>query len=95
MTDSNSNGRHGRADILRCTSTGAFAVLGLFLLCWLAVALGMPLSATHGFVALFTTQLAGSVDALWMGGLWTFLAGGVTGALVAHCYNLAGRVLNR
>ena len=87
--------RHGRADVLRCTSTGAFATLWLFLLCWAATALGMPWGATHAFAALFTMQPAGSVDALWTGSLWAFIAGGVAGALVAHCYNLAGRVLGR
>ena len=55
----------------------------------------MPLGATHAFAALFTMQPAGSADALWMGGLWAFIAGGVAGMLVAHCYNLAGRVLGR
>ena len=84
-----------RADIIRCASTGAFSTLGLFLLCWAAVALGMPLSANHGFVALFTMQPAGSFDALWTGALWAFLAGGVAGAMIAHCFNLAGRIFGR
>jgi len=95
MTDAVPTARLGRADILRCTSTGAFATLLLFLLCWATVALGTPLSVSHRFVALFTMQPMGSVDALWMGGSWAFLAGGVAGALIAHCYNLAGRVLGR
>lgn len=95
MTDTSSTMRHGKADVIRCISTGAFATLGLFLLCWAAVALGMPLSATHGFVALFTMQAAGSIAALWTGALWAFLFGGIAGALVAHCFNLAGRVLGR
>ena len=69
----------GRADIIRCASTGAFSTLGLFLLCWAAVALGMPLSANHGFIALFTMQPAGSISALWTGALWAFLAGGIAG----------------
>ncbi len=84
-----------RADAIRCTSTGAFATLGLFLLCWIFVALDMPLSASHGFVALFTVKPMASVEALWTGGLWAFVTGGVAGALVAHCYNLAGRLLGR
>jgi hypothetical protein len=55
----------------------------------------MPLSATHGFVGLFTMQPVGTTNALWTGALWAFLAGGVAGAIIAHCYNLAGRILGR
>ena len=96
MTEATPSVRHGaRADVLRCTSTGAFATLWLFVLCWIAIALGTPVGATHAFAALFTMQPAGSVTALWTGGLWAFIAGGVAGLLVAHCYNLAGRVLGR
>ena len=95
MTEAIPTVRHSRADVLRFTSTGAFATFWLFVLCWATTALGMPLSATHAFVGLFTMQPSGSVNALWMGGLWAFIAGGVAGALVAHCYNLAGRVLGR
>jgi hypothetical protein len=93
MTDSRPAA--GRADAIRCTSTGAFATLGMFALCWILVLLGMPLSATHGFVGLFTMQPVGTTNALWTGALWAFLAGGVAGAIIAHCYNLAGRILGR
>ena len=95
MTDSIARDGLGMREVLRGTSTGAFSTLGLFLLCWATVPLGMPLSATHAFVALFTMQPAGSADALWMGGLWAFLAGGVGGALITHCYHLGGRVFIR
>lgn len=95
MADSIPSVRDGRADVLRCTSTGAFATFWLFVLCWIAIALGTPLGATHAFAALFTMERAGSFDALWMGGLWAFIAGGVAGVLIAHCYNLAGRALGR
>ena len=95
MTEAISTVHRSRADAVRCTSTGAFATLWLFVLYWLAIALGVPLGATHAFAALFTIQPAGSFDALWMGGLWAFIAGGVAGLLVAHCFNLAGRVLGR
>ena len=95
MANSSAAVQPGRADIMRCVSTGAFSTLGLFVLCWAAVALGMPLSTNHGFVALFTMQPAGSIDALWTGALWAFLAGGVAGAMIAHCFNLAGRIFGR
>ena len=45
------------------------------------------------FVGLFTTQPAGSAAALWTGGVCAFVVGGIFGALISHCYNLAGRVL--
>ena len=95
MTDAISIARAVRADVICCISAGAFSTLGLFLLCWIAGALGMPISATHGFVALFTMEPAESIKALWTGTLWAFIAGGVSGAFIAHCYNLAGRVLGR
>jgi hypothetical protein len=83
----------GRLDIVRCASTGAFAILLVFLLCWVATALGTPLA--HSFISLFTVQPVGSTEALWMGGVCAFIFGGVTGGLVAHFYNLAGRLLGR
>ena len=92
MTQSIPRARLSMRDVLRGASTGAFATLGLFLLCWVTVPLGMPLSSTHSFVALFTMQPVGSMSALWMGGLWAFFAGGVAGAMISHCYNLAGRM---
>lgn len=95
MTEVTSPAHSGQADVIRFISTGAFGTLGLFLLCWAATALGMPLGTTHAFVALFTMQPVESIEALWMGGLWAFVAGGVAGAIIAHCYNLAGRVLGR
>lgn len=83
----------GRLGIVRCASTGAFVTLLMFLLCWVTTALGTPLA--HSFISLFTVQPVASTDALWMGSLSAFIFGGVTGGLVAHCYNLAGRFLGR
>ena len=82
-----------RLDIVRCASTGAFATLLIFLLCWVTTALHAPLA--HSFISLFTLQPVGSTDALWMGSLSAFIFGGVAGGFVAHCYNLAGRFLGR
>jgi hypothetical protein len=80
-----------RADFRRLAATGAFSTLGLFLLCWVPAALGAGF--THGFIGLFTIQPVGSTDALWMGGLSAFAFGGIGGAIISHCYNLAGRML--
>ena len=75
----------------RSASTGAFSTLIVFALCWAGAALALPLAFSHNFVGLFTLQPAGSMNALLIGGLLGFLTGGIAGAIIAHCYNLAGR----
>ncbi|MBB3873056.1 hypothetical protein [Brevundimonas mediterranea] len=84
-----------RLRVLRVASTGAFATLWLFVLGWIWAALSLP--GADAFVGLFTTQLTdqsvGSVAALGIGSLCAFVVGGIFGVLIAHCYNLAGRVL--
>ena len=77
---------------VRSASTGAFSTLIIFALCWVGVALGFPLTLSHAFVGLFTLEAVGSLNALLIGGLSAFLAGGIGGAIIAHCYNLAGRL---
>ena len=76
---------------IRSTSTGAFSTLLLFLRCWLAVLIATPVVFSHAFLGLFTTLPDGSAQSLWVGGLTAFVAGGVAGLIIAHCYNLAGR----
>lgn len=93
MTATTTTPKGSKLDVLRSVSTGAFATLLLFLLCWVATALGTPLA--HSFISLFTVQPVGSTDALWMGSLSAFIFGGIAGGFVAHCYNLAGRFLGR
>ena len=75
----------------RSVSTGAFSTLMLFALCWLGVFIGLPLVLSHAFIGLFTVEPAGSLSSLLIGGLSAFLSGGLAGAIIAHCYNLAGR----
>jgi hypothetical protein len=75
----------------RCASTGAFSTLSLFVLCWLGLAIGLPVALSHAFVSIFTLEPAGSLSSLWIGSLSAFVSGGVAGAIIAHCYNLAGR----
>lgn len=77
-------------DVARSASTGAFATLILFALCWAAAAAG--LMGSHALISLFTLKAAGSTTALLEGGLWAWLGGGIGGMLVAHCYNLSGRI---
>jgi hypothetical protein len=80
-----------RLNYYRSVSTGAFSTLIIFALCWAGVALGLPLILPHGLVSLFTLEPVGSVNALLIGGGFAFLAGGIAGTIIAHCYNLAGR----
>lgn len=80
-----------RLDVLRVAMTGGFATLNLFLLGWAWAALTLP--GADAFLGLFTIQPVGSVAALLIGGLCALLVGGVFGALIAHCYNLAGWAL--
>ena len=80
-----------RLNYYRSVSTGAFSTLIIFALCWAGVALGLPLTLPHGLVSLFTLEPVGSVNALLIGGGFAFLAGGIAGAVITHCYNLAGR----
>jgi len=78
---------------LRSASTGAFSALILFELCWVGVLIGTPFVLSHSFISLFTTALPiGSVQSLLIGGLTAFATGGIAGAIIAHCYNLSGRV---
>ena len=97
MTETIGASHETRLSVLRVASTGAFATLWLFLLAWGWPALNLP--GADAFLGLFTAQLTpqpvDSVAALGIGSLCAFVVGGVSGAIIAHCYNLAGRVLGR
>ena len=77
---------------LRSASTGAFSTLIFFVLCWVGLLVVTPSVFSHAFIGLFTTLPIGSVQSFLVGGLTAFVAGGIAGAIIAHCYNLAGRV---
>ena len=85
-------GSRATLSVARSASTGAFATLILFALCWAAAAAGLV--GSHALIGLFTLKVAGSAAALLEGGLWAWLGGGVAGALIAHCYNLSGRIFD-
>ena len=78
--------------VARSASTGAFASLIVFTLCWAAAAAGLV--GSHALIGLFTLKAAGSTAALLEGGLWAWLGGGIGGILIAHCYNLSGRIFD-
>ena len=79
----------GRLSGIRCAATGAVALGGVFLLCWLGAAAGW-VGASHMFVALFTIASAGSAAALAVGLCWSIGFGALGGALIALAYNALG-----
>jgi hypothetical protein len=83
--------------VVRSASAGAFATLIFFTLGWAWAAVGLP--GSDVFLGMFTHQLptrpAASGITLVIGGFCAFLVGGIYGALIAHCYNLAGRLFGR
>jgi hypothetical protein len=70
----------------RCILTGAVALAALFALCWLGTAAGLT-GSSHMFVSLFTLAPIASAAALGSGLCWSFVFGGVSGALIAFAYN--------
>ena len=66
----------------------AAALVVLFVLCWL-VAAGMPnvVSASHGWIRLFTTSPEGSGRALIEGVVWSIVFGSIIAAVMVPIYN--------
>ena len=74
--------------------TGAIAAALVFFLCWLGTFVPFS-SPTHVYIALFTPAAVGSIEALMGGVIWSFLFGGLSGALVAGTYNLLAPLEHR
>ena len=64
------------------------ALVVLFVLCWL-VAAGVPslVSASHGWIRLFTTAPEGSGRALIEGIVWSIVFGWIIAAVMVPIYN--------
>lgn len=75
--------------VLRLALTGAITAAVVFFLCWLGTFVPF-LSPTHAYLALFTPAEIGSGEALTEGLCWSFLFGGLSGAVLAVVYNLLG-----
>ncbi len=83
-----------RLSLPRFALTGALTALILFVLCWLASQVGnLPL--THMWIGLFTPDPLSSSSALITGGLSSFGAGAVLGAVIAIIYNALGSLERR
>ena len=66
----------------------AAALVALFVLCWI-VAVGMPslVSASHGWIRLFSTAPEGSARALIEGVIWSIVFGWIIAAVMVPIYN--------
>ncbi len=78
-----------RLSVNRLAMTGALSTALLFVLCWVAGALGFI--GSHAFIALFTMAPVLSVTALCIGMLSAAVFGGVGGAAIALIYNVLGQ----
>jgi hypothetical protein len=77
--------RH-RIGVLRLALTGAITATFVFVLCWLGTFIPFS-SPTHAYIGLFTPAEMGSGVALVQGICWSFLFGGLSGAVLAAVYN--------
>ena len=75
--------------VLRLALTGAITAAFVFLLCWLGTFIPFS-SPTHAYLGLFTPAEMSSVAALAQGVCWSFLFGGLSGAVLAAVYNALG-----
>ena len=71
---------------LRLGLTGAITASVLFILCWVGTLVPFS-SPTHAYIGLFTPAETSSFLALCEGAAWSFLFGGLSGALFALIYN--------
>jgi hypothetical protein len=76
-----------RIAVLRLALAGAITASLLFLLCWLGTFVPFA-SPTHAYIGLFTPAEMTSSLALFEGAAWSFVFGGLSGALLAWVYNL-------
>ena len=73
--------------VLRLTATTAVAAAAIFVLCWLGTLIPFS-SPTHALIGLFTQAEMSSMRALAEGTCWSFVFGGLSGALIALFYNM-------
>lgn len=78
--------------VLRLATTGAITLFAFFVICWIAVLLGVP-AAPHAYLGLFTDAAnPASGTALVQGLIWSVVFGFVAGGLLALVYNRLGKV---
>lgn len=79
--------RSHRIGVRRLAATLGVGAALIFGICWLGTFI--PLSSpTHAYIDLFTSAQPNSGAALLEGGVWSFVFGALTGAVLAALYNL-------
>ena len=74
---------------LRLALTAAITAAVVFAFCWSGTLVPFS-SPTHAYISLFTPAEISSGAALAQGLCWSFLFGGLSGAVLALVYNLLG-----
>jgi len=83
-----------KISVLRLAVAGAITAALVFVLCWLGTFIPFS-SPTHAYIDLFTPAEQNSVGALVEGVVWSFLFGGLSGAVLARVYNALARLDRR
>jgi len=79
--------RPNRSGVKRLAATLGVGASLIFSLCWLGTLIPLA-SPTHAFISVFTSAQPNSGAALLEGGVWSFVFGALTGAVLAALYNL-------
>lgn len=79
-----------RSQLLHFTVVGALVFAIVFIACWLFAF--TPVSATHAFIALFTTAETTSLAALVQGTCWSLVFGAWAGFVTAAAHRIATRI---
>lgn len=80
--------------VVRLAAAGAITAALVFVLCWLGTFVPFS-SPTHAYLGLFTPGKMNSFVALCQGTVWSFLFGGLSGAMFAWVYNMLGGLERR
>lgn len=75
-----------RLNVLRVTVATSLAATAFITLCWIGARIGFG-PASHMYVNMFSNAGVSSLPALLAGICWSFLGGGVIGAVYALIYN--------
>lgn len=80
----------GKSQLLHFTVVGALVFAIVFVACWLFVF--TPVTATHAFIALFTSAETTSSIALVEGTCWSLVFGAWAGFLTAAMHRITMRI---
>ena len=83
-----------RIGVMRLAATLGVGAALIFGICWLGMFIPRS-SPTHAYIGLFTSAEPTSGFALLEGGVWSFLFGALSGAVLAALYNMFARLDRR